>query len=58
MECIVMRIATIYARLRPSVFAYIKLCERLLNHSPDVPLTPHERELILLHTRKVIERFL
>ena len=47
----------IYYRARPSVYAYIKLCTRLLDHSHHVPLTAQERELILLYTRKLIEQF-
>lgn len=48
----------IYYRVRPSVFAYVKLCTRLLNHTAHVPLTGQEREMILLYTRKLVERFL
>lgn len=49
---------TLYYRVRPSVFAFVKLCTRLLNHTEHVPLSEQERELILLYTRKLIERFL
>jgi hypothetical protein len=48
----------IYYRVRPTVYAYIKLCTRLLNHADHVPLTTQEREMILLYTRKLVERFL
>lgn len=48
----------IYYRARPSVYAFTKLCIRLLDHAYHVPLTAQERELILLYTRKLIERFL
>jgi hypothetical protein len=50
--------AKIYYRVRPSVFAYIKLCSRLLDHADHTPLTSQEREMILLYTRKLVERFL
>jgi hypothetical protein len=50
--------AKVYYRVRPSVYAFTKLCTRLLEHSEHVPLTPQERETILLYTRKLVERFL
>ncbi|MCC2643295.1 MAG: hypothetical protein K0S45_3708 [Nitrospira sp.] len=50
--------AKIYYHVRPSLYAYIKLCNRLLDHSEHVPLTLQEREVLLLYTRKLIERFL
>ena len=49
---------TIYYRVRPSVYAFIKLCTRILNQAEHVPLTSQEREMVLLQTRKLIERFL
>ena len=50
--------AQLYYRVRPSVYAFVKLCTRLLEHTEHVPLTPQERETILLYTRKLVERFL
>ena len=50
--------ATLYYRVRPSVYAFVKLCTRLLAHTEHVPLTAQERETILLYTRKLVERFL
>ncbi len=48
----------IYYRVRPSVYAFIKLCTRILNHADHVPLTSQEREMVLLQIRKLTERFL
>ena len=50
--------AKLYFRVRPSVYAFVKLCARLLGHSEHVPLSSQEREMILLYTRKLVERFL
>ena len=50
--------AKLYFRVRPSVYAFVKLCARLLDHSEHVPLSSQEREMILLYTRKLVERFL
>ena len=43
---------------RPDVAEYIRACECLLTKSCEVSLSPHEREVILLYTRKLIEAFL
>ena len=48
----------LHYRVRPSVYAFVKLCTRLLDHTEHVPLTEQEREIILLNTRKLVERFL
>lgn len=50
--------AKLYYRVRPSVYAFVKLCTRLLDHTEHVPLTEQEREMILLNARKLVERFL
>ena len=50
--------AKLYYRVRPSVYAFVKLCTRLLDHTAHVPLTEQEREMILLNARKLVERFL
>jgi hypothetical protein len=44
--------------VRPDVSDYIQVCSRLLRASSDSSLTLHERELIVLYTRKLIEKFL
>ena len=50
--------AKLYCQIRPSVHAFVKLCTGLLDHTEHVPLTEQEREMILLYTRKLVERFL
>ncbi|MGZ8382573.1 MAG: hypothetical protein ACXWWE_01020 [Nitrospira sp.] len=48
----------LYYRVRPSVYAFTKLCTILLEQTEHLPLTPQERETALLYTRKLVERFL
>lgn len=48
----------IHSCFRLDVAAYMKACDRLLRGTSDVPLSPHEKEMILLYTRKMIEAFL
>jgi hypothetical protein len=43
---------------RSDVAGYLKACNRLLNRTGEAPLSPHERQLVLLYTRKLIEAFL
>jgi hypothetical protein len=40
--------------VKRDVAAYLRACEHLLR-AREVPLTAHEREMILLYTRRVIE---
>ena len=50
--------AQIHYCFRPDVLAYMRACEHLLKKSRETPLTPHEQEVIILYTRKVVEAFL
>jgi hypothetical protein len=44
--------------VKRDVAAYLRACEHLLAQARALPLTAHERQIILLYTRKVIEAFL
>ena len=44
--------------MRPDVSDYVQACKRLLNASGELALTAHEREIILLYARKLIEKVL
>jgi hypothetical protein len=50
-----MREAEIVHCVKRDVAAYMRACEHLLAQEREPPLTAHEREIILLYTRKVIE---
>jgi hypothetical protein len=44
--------------VRVDVSDYVQACKRLLRTSSEPALTPHEREIILLYARKLIEKVL